>query len=338
MPQYRRTVAVFIVSNYGSKNIQTRIIYQYNIFYICIEIINNMTLQQFEYIVAVDRYGYFVAAAESCGVTQSTLSLMVRKLEDELDVRIFNRDTHPVEVTEAGRMVIDRAKMILYHCGQLLEGTRVAMISSVAPILIPGMFRFIRNNHPSIDLRVEEMLSSTIIAQLRKGEVDMGIVSSPVREADMLELPLYHESFMAYVSPQEPAYSSESIRRSDVLDNPLWIIRDGVRLFDRSMLRPGERFEYDAQYEGGRVGMLIQLINENGGMAIIPETHVNLILRSWQAHIRPIVDPVPMRTVSLVFRKDYIHEQLLNVVVDAVKTIIPSGMQEQVIKGERIKL
>ena len=84
--------------------------------------------------------------------------------------------------------------------------------------------------------------------------------------------------------------------------------------------------------------MLIQLINENGGMAIIPETHVNLILRSWHAHIRPIVDPVPMQTFSLVFRKDYIHEQLLNVVVDAVKTIIPSGMQEQVIKGERIKL
>lgn len=308
-----------------------------------------MTLQQLEYIVAVDRYGYFVAAAESCGVTQSTLSLMVRKLEDELDVRIFNRDTHPVEVTEAGRKVIDRAKLILYHCGQLLEGTRterellsgtlkVAMTSSVAPVLIPGMFRFVRNNYPSIDLRVEEMLSSTIIDQLQKGEVDMGVVSSPVRDTDMLEIPLYHESFMAYVSPREPAYSSESIRRSDVLDNPLWIIRDGVRLFDRSMLRPGERFEYDTQYEGGRVGMLIQLINENGGMAIIPETHFGLIRASLQAHVRPIVDPVPMRTVSLVFRRDYIHERLLNVVVDAVKTIIPARMQEQVIKGDKLKL
>lgn len=308
-----------------------------------------MTLQQLEYIVAVDRYGYFVAAAESCGVTQSTLSLMVRKLEDELDVRIFNRDTHPVEVTEAGRKVIDRAKLILYHCGQLLEGTRterqllsgtlkVAMTSSVAPVLIPGMFRFVRNNYPSIDLRVEEMLSSTIIDQLQKGEVDMGVVSSPVRDTDMLEIPLYHESFMAYVSPREPAYSSESIRRSDVLDNPLWIIRDGVRLFDRSMLRPGERFEYDTQYEGGRVGMLIQLINENGGMAIIPETHFSLIRASLQAHVRPIVDPVPMRTVSLVFRRDYIHERLLNVVVDAVKTIIPARMQEQVIKGDKLKL
>ena len=308
-----------------------------------------MTLQQLEYIVAVDRYGYFVAAAESCGVTQSTLSLMVRKLEDELDVRIFNRDTHPVEVTEAGRKVIDRAKLILYHCGQLLEGTRterellsgtlkVAMTSSVAPVLIPGMFRFVRNNYPSIDLRVEEMLSSTIIDQLQKGEVDMGVVSSPVRDTDMLEIPLYHESFMAYVSPREPAYSSESIRRSDVLDNPIWIIRDGVRLFDRSMLRPGERFEYDTQYEGGRVGMLIQLINENGGMAIIPETHFGLIRASLQAHVRPIVDPVPMRTVSLVFRRDYIHERLLNVVVDAVKTIIPARMQEQVIKGDKLKL
>ena len=308
-----------------------------------------MTLQQLEYIVAVDRYGYFVTAAESCGVTQSTLSLMIKKLEDELDVRIFNRDTHPVEVTEAGRMVIDRAKLILYHCGQLLEGTkserellsgtlRIAMISSVAPILIPGMFRFVRNNHPTIDLRIEEMLSSTILSQLRKGEVDMGFVSSPVRDADMLELPLYHESFMAYVSPREPAYSSESIRRSDVLDNPLWIIRDGVRLFDRSKLRPGERFEYETQYEGGRVGMLVQIINENGGLAIIPETHVDLILRSLQAHIRPIVDSVPMRTISLVFRKDYIHEQLLNVVVDAVKTIIPDRMQEQVIKAGYIKL
>ena len=200
------------------------------------------------------------------------------------------------------------------------------------------MFRFIRNNHPSIDLRVEEMLSSTILARLRKGEVDMGVLSSPVRDTDMLELPLYHESFMAYVSPREAAYSSESIRRSDVLDNPLWIIRDGVRLFDRSMLGPGERFEYDTQYEGGRVGLLIQLINENGGMAIIPETHIDLILRSWQEHIRPIVDPIPMRTVSLVFRKDYIHEQMLNVVVDAVKTIIPDRMQEQVIKGGSLKL
>lgn len=308
-----------------------------------------MTLQQLEYMVAVDRYGYFVTAAEACGVTQSTLSLMIRKLEEELDVRIFNRNTHPVDATETGRKLIDRAKLVLYHYGQILEITKsdreilsgslkLAMISSVSPILVPGLFRYVGANHPSIDLRVEEMLSSTILSKLEKGEIDMGFVTSPVDNPEMLELPLYHEAFYAYVSPSEPVYAQESISRSDVLDNPLWIIRNGVRRFDRSMLRAGERFEYESHYEGGRVGLLIQLIRENGGMAIIPETHVELILRSDRDNVRPIVDPVPTRTISLVFRKDFIHEQLLNVVVSAVKSIIPQRMIESVINTDTLKL
>jgi LysR family hydrogen peroxide-inducible transcriptional activator len=110
-----------------------------------------MTLQQLEYIVAIANYRYFVKAAEACGVTQSTLSLMVKKLEEELDVTIFNRDTHPVEVTEIGRMVIDEAKQVLYHFKQLSELTRsekmlasgvlrLGMISTAAPVLMPGMF------------------------------------------------------------------------------------------------------------------------------------------------------------------------------------------------------
>ena len=308
-----------------------------------------MTLQQLEYIVAVDRYGYFVTAAEACGVTQSTLSLMVRKLEDELDIRIFNRNTHPVEVTDAGRRVIEQARMIIYHCGQLLEGTksdrellagplRIGMISSVAPVLIPGLFRHLRQHHPSIDLRTEEMPSSTVMMELRRAELDMGIVTSPVDDSEMLEIPLYHEAFLVYVSADDPSYNEESIPRSEVPDHSLWIMRNGVRLFDRSMLREGERFRYDTQYEGGRVGLLIQIINENGGIGIIPETHVGLILRSQQVNVRPIIDPVPTRTISLVIRRDFIHERMLNVVVDAVRTIIPAHLLEPVIQSGELRL
>ena len=308
-----------------------------------------MTLQQLEYIVAVERYGYFVTAAEACGVTQSTLSLMVRKLEDELDVRIFNRNSHPVETTDAGRRVLEHARMVMYHCGQLVEGTRsdrellsgplrIGMISSVSPVLIPGLFRHVRRNHPSIDLRTEEMLSSTVMAELRRAELDMGVVTSPVNDADLLEIPLYHEAFLAYVSPDDPSYGEESIPRSEVPDHPLWIMRDGVRLFDRSMLREGERFRYDTQYEGGRVGLLIQIINENGGIGIIPETHVGLILRSQQANVRPIVDPVPSRTISMVIRRDFIHERMLNVVIDAVRSVIPARMLEPVIQSGELKI
>lgn len=311
--------------------------------------INSMTLQQLEYILAVDRYGYFVTAAEACGVTQSTLSLMVRRLEDELDTRIFNRNSHPVEVTEAGRKVIDHARMVMYHCEKLIEGTksdrellsgplRIGMVSSVAPVLIPGLFRFVHANHPAIDLRVEEMLSTTVMTRLRRAEIDMGVVTSPVDDPEILEIPLYHEAFVAYVSPRETYYGDESIQRADVLDHTLWIMRDGVRQFDHSKLLPGDSFRYDTHYEGGRVGLLVQLINENGGMAIIPETHIALILLSQQVNVRPIVNPVPRRTISLVIRRDFIHERMLNVVVEAVRNIIPHHLLEHVILSGELKI
>lgn len=308
-----------------------------------------MTLQQLEYITAIDRYGYFVAAAEACGVTQSTLSLMVRRLEDELDVRIFNRDSHPVEATEAGRKIIDHAKMVLYHRDQLLETTksdreqasgmlRIALISSVAPVLIPGLFRHVQTHYPAVDLSTEEMLSSTIMTRLRRAEIDMGIVTSPVTEGGMLEIPLYHEAFVAYVSPREETFKEKSIPRDSVLDHPLWIMKDGVRLLDRSKMGPDDSFRYDTHYEGGRVGLLVQLINENGGMGIIPETHVGMILLSQQVNIRPIVDPVPSRTVSLVIRQDFIREGMLNVVVEAIRTVIPARMLDPVILSGKLKL
>ena len=156
---------------------------QYNIVYLCIDKINkDMTLQQLEYIIAVEQHGYFVTAADACGVTQSTLSLMIKKLEDELDVKIFNRDTHPVTVTEMGRKVIDEAKMAVYHTKQLLELTRtakeqasgdlsIAMTTTVAPVLMPGLFRYMRTKNSAIRLRVEEMITTTIILIQVDGEL-----------------------------------------------------------------------------------------------------------------------------------------------------------------------
>ena len=104
------------------------------------------------------------------------------------------------------------------------------------------------------------------------------------------------------------------------------------------MIKPGEPFVYEAQYEGGRVGLLVQIINENGGIGIIPETHLGLILRSHQIHVRPIVNPVPTRTISLIIRQDYVHERVLNAVVDAVRSIIPDHLLESVIRSGELKI
>ena len=302
-----------------------------------------MTLQQLRYIVAIDDYRHFGKAAEACGLTQSTLSLMVKKLEEELDVRVFDREAHPVAPTEIGRKIIDRARVVLFNVEQISEMTRtekemlsgplrIALISTVAPVLVPGLFKYLCAQFPTISLQTEEMLTSTVKEKLRRAEVDMGLLAGPINDTDLLEIPLYHERFLAYVSPKNPAYAQESIRYETVFNQPVWIIRDGLRLLNPAELEHGEKVTYEHFFEGGRVGTLIQVVNDNGGMTIIPETHSQLVMFSQQACLRPIVDPVPSRTISLVIRTDYIHEAKLNAVVDAIKRIIPGSMLDNVVR------
>ena len=307
-----------------------------------------MTLQQLRYIIAIDHYRHFGKAAEACNLTQSTLSLMVKKLEEELDVRLFDRDAHPVEPTGIGRKVIDRAKVVLYNVEQIAEMTRsekemlsgplkIALISTVSPVLIPGLFKYFGQHYPSISLQTEEMLISTIKDRLRKAEVDMGIVAGSLNDPDFLEIPLYHERFLAYVSPENPAFAMESIKTERLFQQSIWIIRDGLR-----QLAPGDfsenEFTYDRFFEGGRVGILIQVVNDNGGITIIPETHTDLIMYSQQRCLRPIVDPVPSRTITLAIRNDFIHQAKLNAVADAIKHIIPGVLLEKTLLNGRLVL
>ncbi len=308
-----------------------------------------MTLQQLEYIIAVEQHGYFVDAAEACGVTQSTLSLMIKKLEEELDVKIFNRETHPVSVTEIGKKVIDEAKLLVYHAKQLMELTRsekelssgdlsIAITTTVAPILMPGMFKYFNLRYPEIRLRMEEMISTTIISKLKKAEIDMGILSSPVGDPDLLEVPLYHERFLAYISPKDELMQSESVELARLRNKPIWIMKDGVRLYDRMMLRNGESFSYEKMYEGGRVSILIQIANENGGITIVPESHARLFGPTEKACLKPIVNPEPKRVICLAFRKDFIHERMMNIVIKAIKTMVPSEFLDGVIRTDYLRL
>ena len=303
-----------------------------------------MTLQQLRYIVAIDDFRHFGKAAEDCGLTQSTLSLLVKKLEDELDVRIFDRDQHPVAPTQYGKKIIDQARVVLFNAAQITEMAEngrqllsgplhLGLISTVAPVLVPGLFKFLGKNYPALSLCTEEMLTSTLKEKLRKAEVDIGILADPVNDPDLLEIPLYHERFYAYVSENEPIYAQESIRMERLLDQPVWIMRNGLQLFDKSKLSPGETLSYEQYFEGVRVGILIQIVNELGGMTVIPETHIGLILYNYQKNLRPIVGPTQGRSIVLAIRKDFIHEAMLNAVVDAIRSIIPVNLLFPVIRN-----
>lgn len=293
-----------------------------------------MTLQQIEYIVAVDRYRHFAKAAESCGVSQSTLSSLIQKLESELDITIFDRNHHPVKPTAIGEEIIGRAKTVLFSAAQVRElvatrkGESVGKISlgitsTVAPYILPKLFRYISENHPDIRLHIEETRVSAIVRQLERGEIDVALLATPVNNSDLLEIPLYRERLLAYVSPDEPLHGSDSLSVGRLPVETAWVLREGYCPDRKVFPFCTHRTDRQAVYEAGSVETLIKIVDENGGYAIIPELHIPLLQKSQQANLRNLTDPEPSREIAFVVHRNFVRERLLNILAGAIRTIRP---------------
>lgn len=296
-----------------------------------------MTLQQIEYIVAVDRYRHFAKAAESCGVSQSTLSSLIQKLESELDITIFDRNRHPVKPTAIGEELISRAKTVLFSAAQVRElvatrkGESVGKISlgitaTVAPYILPKLFRYLSENHPDIRLHIEETRVSAIVRQLERGEIDVALLATPVNNPELLEIPLYRERLLAYVSPDEPLHGSDPLSVSRLPVESAWVLREGYCPDRHVFPFCTHKTDRQAVYEAGSVETLIKIVDENGGYAIIPELHIPLLQKSQQANLRNLTGPEPSREIAFVVHRNFVRERLLNILADAIRTIIPPAM------------
>ena len=308
-----------------------------------------MTLQQMEYIVAVDKYRHFAKAAESCGISQSTLSSLVQKLEIELDVTIFDRNSHPVKPTAIGEEIISRAKLLLFNAAQVKElvATRngesvgkvsLGITSTVAPYLLPKMLKYLSVNHPDIELHVEEARVSTLVLQLERGELDIALLATPLNNDELLEIPVYQERLMAYVSPNEPIYNNLDLQIDRLPVESVWVLREGYcpnrGVFPFCNYRTGRQ----AVYEAGSVETLIKIVDENGGYAIIPELHVPLLRKCQQANVRVLTNPEPNREIAFVIHRNFVRERLLNILADTIRTVIPPAMINKRLKKFSITL
>lgn len=307
-----------------------------------------MTLQQMEYIVAVDQYRHFARAAESCGVTQSTLSSLIQKLETELDVVIFDRSSHPVRPTELGAEIIAQAKVLLFnasqmeelvssHKGEAVGKLRLGVASTIAPYILPKMFKFLSAGHPGIDLYVEEDRVESIVRKLERAELDMALLAMPMESEDLLEIPVYRERFVAYVSPKEEIYGSSELDSMSLPLTNVWMLREGY-CPTRGAFPFSHSPERHAIYEAGSIETLVKIVDENGGYTIIPELHVPLLRSCQQRHIRHFAQPEPVREIAFVVRRDFVRERLLNIMAEAIKQVIPSHMLYESIKKYPIKL
>lgn len=307
-----------------------------------------MTLQQLEYIVALDKTRHFVRAAEMCGVTQPTLSAMIQKLEDELDCRIFDRSSHPIVPTEIGVAVIQQAQVVLFNVNQLKENVLVqrgtvagnlslAIIPTVAPYLLPGIISLFRSDYPEISLKVSEMRTETIIEKLHTAEIDMAILSTPLEDPKILEVPLYYEKFIAYIAPEEPMYAQEEVSTNEMPLDHLWVLEEGHCLRNQ-VFNFCENKTHSSIYEAGSIDTLVKIVDRNGGYTVIPELHVDLLNETQKQNLRKIVRPEATREIALVIRHDYVREGMMNAVANTVKKIIPQHMLDARLKKFAIKL
>ncbi len=308
-----------------------------------------MTLQQLEYIIALNRYRNFVRAAEACHIAQPTLSAMIQKLEDELGVKLFDRSKHPVAPTEIGVRIIRQAENALSETlrikemiqteSETLNGTlQLGIIPTVAPYIVPEFIRYFSSDYPNIVLNISEMRTEAAIRQLRNGNIDIAILSTPLNESDLLEIPLYYERFMAYFSSEKPVQESLSVE--DLPVKHLWILQEGHcfrnQLFNFCQL--STHSEYHKIYEAGSITTLINIVDKNGGWTIIPELHLPFLNEAQRKKVREIEAPPAVREISILIRQDYIRERILNAVADTIKKIVPLRMIDKRLKNFSIRL
>lgn len=307
-----------------------------------------MTLQQLEYIIALDKTRHFVRAAEMCGVTQPTLSAMIQKLEDELDCRIFDRSSHPIVPTEVGTMILQQAQVVMFNVHQLKENVltqkgsvagslSLAIIPTVAPYLLPELITLFRRDYVDISLKISEMRTETIIEKLHSAEIDMAILSTPLDDPKILEVPLYYEKFVAYISPNEPLYLQDEVSTNDMQLDHLWVLEEGHCLRNQ-VFNFCKNKTHSAIYEAGSIDTLVKIVDRNGGYTVIPELHINLLTDVQKQHLRKIVRPEATREIALVIRHDYVREGLMNAVANSIKQIIPQHMLDARLKKFAIKL
>ncbi len=308
-----------------------------------------MNIQQLEYIVAVDRLKHFARAAAACNVTQPTLSMMIQKLEEELNVEIFDRSTSPVTTTNIGDALVKQAKVILYNISQIKEITLVnrssvsgdlkfSIIPTVAPYLLPKFFTQLKENLPDLRCKVSEMRTDTIIEKLKNAEIDLAILSTPLGVPSLLEIPVYYERFLAYISPDEELYKKKEITGDDLDMEKLWVLEEG-HCFRAQILNICQKENISRQqYEAGSIQNLVKVVDLNGGYTLIPELHVENLSEVQMRNVRRFSGDEPRREVSLVFRQDFVRERLLNEIVRCIKNIIPEDMMDERLSRFRVKL
>jgi LysR family transcriptional regulator, hydrogen peroxide-inducible genes activator len=294
-----------------------------------------MNLQQLEYIVAVDTHRHFANAAMHCFVTQPTLSMMIHKLEEELGVKIFERNKKPVVLTKEGEEIVNLAKRILLEVNRLKEYTatlkeeisgelRLGIIPTLAPYLLPLFLKSFTERYPNLRVVVKDLTTYEIINRLRLGELDMGLLATPLSEKGLVEYPLFYEEFYAYAALSEKLPPKKYVLPTHIDTHKLWLLEEGHcfrnQIYDLCELKKKDMASSNISYEAGSIETLINLVDKNEGITIVPKLATLNLKPQQLKKLREFSPPKPVREISLVVTETYprrmiiekLREEILN--------------------------
>lgn len=305
-----------------------------------------MTVTQLKYLVAVDDHRSFSRAAEHCLVTQPSLSAQVKKLEGDLGVEIFDRSTTPVRPTDAGRRIIRQARQVLEEVERLRElvhgesevagELRVGVLPTVAPCILTRFMTELTGRYPGLRLRVAELQTDGIVEGLQKGQLDAGILATPVDNPDLTERLLFRESFVAYLAPEHRLSSSRRIRIDQLRREDLWLLREGhclrAQVLDICADMGWDEAEPPAlRFESGHLETLMRLVEVKGGMTLLPRLILHGLSEERRGRVRSFDEPQPVRTIRLVHRRATVRKVALDAFVDRFLALVREEIPDAIL-------
>ena len=300
-----------------------------------------MTITQLEYIIALDTYRNFATAAAHCFVTQPTLSMQVKKLEEELEVILFDRNKKPVVPTDIGQQVVEQAHISLQSFRRIdelvrrnsndLSGTlRIGIIPTLSPYLLPRILPSLAANYPGLNLEIEELLSDQIIEKLHKDLLDVGVWVANKRENHLVNISLFYERFLVYL-PEGHPYQEETVAL-DTLDlKQLWLLKEGHCFRDQVVSLCGglRTTDHHASFLSGSLETLKKIVDRHYGFTLLPELAVLDLPENQQANVRPFKSIQPLREVSLTYHQRFSKDRLIQVFKTEIQTNIPPKLLDE---------
>lgn len=302
-----------------------------------------MTITQLSYVLAVAENQNFTKAAQKCFVTQPTLSMQIQKLEDQLDILIFDRSKKPIELTEVGKKIVTQARNIVnesYRIQDIVDQEKgyiggefkIGIIPTVMPTLLPMFLTNFVKKYPKVKLKIEELTTEEIISRINDGHLDAAIAATPLENENIKERVLYFEPFVAYVPQNHRLKNKKKLETSDLEIDDMLLLEDG-HCFRDGVINLCKAFKNHSddkfQIESGSIETLVKLSNEGLGMTLMPYLHTLDLNEKAKENLHYFTEPSPAREVSLIYHKSELKMQIIEAMQDVISGIVRGAIAFQ---------